>query len=772
MKEKMSNRGEYTNLCVESLNLNGVNSEKLFLLENYVIENEPDVLLLQETKVNADSLPPNMNLVGYNLDVKERTSEQKAGGGLAIYWKEGLVAKPWSNPKSSLGKEQSNEIQWILLESGSSRLAIGNVYMACQNNKTKGYIDWNISLYNQLKEDINTLRDMNVGMVIAGDYNAWVGRITGMESNNPTCNENGKLLKDFVASEELFILNTLNAEDSCFTRKQRRRDGTIISQSCLDYALISNETRTGKWSFSIHDVNESEGIETDHNLIRVIGSILVQKTKKLKAKSKPIFTNDKQNSAYKKKLKTNLTTLSIQRFERQNSTEQVNFLHNAIKGASLGTVTKKPRKKSARKRRVSQKTKNLLKEKADLKEKIKQQGNTEVLAQQLIQKQHEVKDSIVEGLIANRKKVRLELALKDPNRKTFWRMLRRSPIKNAGLTAAWDKNKKLVFEPKEVRKAVYDSFKGRLNGHDEPQPEPKKLKKKKTKISKELSRPVTLEELRKLVPQIKNGKAPGPYAIHGEHIRQGGMTLLKYLKIWINTMMKEGKIPEFLKQGRVTLIYKRDDCLNPANYRPITITSVLLKLFTRVLNVRLDKVVEKHKFLSEQQYGFRKNKSTADAIFVITAAIEKAKQEGMDAGLASIDLSAAYDMVSRTSLFKKLHSLGISGNFLEILQDYYTNDSVVYVVGQGLTKALYLTQGVKQGCNLSPLLFNLFLVDVIEAIHQKKLGIKLGQNVVTIISYADDLILLVECIENMNEITTFLTEQCANINMKAGIYIV
>ena len=233
-------------------------------------------------------------------------------------------------------------------------------------------------------------------------------------------------------------------------------------------------------------------------------------------------------------------------------------------------------------------------------------------------------------------------------------------------------------------------------------------------------------------------------------------------------MLKEGKIPEFLKQGRVTLIYKKDDCLDPANYRPITITSVLLKLFTRVLNVRLDRVAERQKFLTEQQFGFRKNKSTADAIFVITTAIEKAKQEGMDAGLASIDLKAAYDMVCRKSLFKKLHSLGISGNFLEILQDYYTNDSVIYNVGTGVTKALYLTQGVKQGCNLSPLLFNLFLVDVIKAIHQKKLGIKVGQNIITIISYADDLILIVEQIEDMNNIIDYLKELCANINMKVN----
>ena len=195
---------------------------------------------------------------------------------------------------------------------------------------------------------------------------------------------------------------------------------------------------------------------------------------------------------------------------------------------------------------------------------------------------------------------------------------------------------------------------------------------------------------------------------------------------------------------------------------------MLLKLFTRVLNVRLDKVVEKQKFLSEHQFGFRKNKSTSDAIFVVTTAIEKAKQEGMDAGLASIDLSAAYDMVSRTALFKKLYSLGISGSFLEILQDYYTNDSVVYVVGTGVTKALYLIQGVKQGCNLSPLLFNLFLVDVIEEIHRTKLGIKIGQNIVTIISYADDLIILVECIENLNKIIDFLKQQCGKINMNVN----
>ena len=79
-------------------------------------------------------------------------------------------------------------------------------------------------------------------------------------------------------------------------------------------------------------------------------------------------------------------------------------------------------------------------------------------------------------------------------------MLKRSPIKNVGLT---NQDKKLVFDPSAVKAAVYDSFKGRLNGHDNPQPKPPKMKEKKTKYGKQLSKPVTLDELRKLIPKIK-----------------------------------------------------------------------------------------------------------------------------------------------------------------------------------------------------------------------------------------------------------------------------
>ena len=283
-----------------------------------------------------------------------------------------------------------------------------------------------------------------------------------------------------------------------------------------------------------------------------------------------------------------------------------------------------------------------------------------------------------------------------------------------------------------------------------------------------MSKPVSREELKKVISQIKHEKAPGPFGIYGEHIIYGGFMLQEYIRDWLNNLLKTGVVPEFLKQGRVSLLYKRGDCLDPANYRPITLSSVTMKILTRLLNIRLEEVVEENNFLSDKQFGFRKQYSTADAVLVVSAAIDKARMDNLDAGMASIDLKAAYDMVSREALFNKLESLGLNGSFLKLIEDYYTGDSVIYAVGDGTTKPLFMTQGVKQGCNLSPMLFNLFLVDMINKVHSMKLGIKLGSDIVTIISYADDIIAFTRCIDDLKLVVECITEECRKINMKVS----
>ena len=286
MAPKVKMHVEYTDIKVESLKINGISSEKMVLLEDYVVKTMPDVLELQETKVNVDNLPPSMDIEEYDYAVNERTSDQKPGGGLVIYWKDSLPGRIWTNPKMHKNSKAQTEVQWLLLETGTSRLAVANIYLACVSSKNKNYLEWNTEIYNQLQEDITVLRDLCFGIIMMGDYNARIGKYAGMEENHAQINDNRKLLLNFVSQNEFYIMNKLNEDKNCFTRKLNRKDGTNITKSCLDYFLISNKSRTGKWKFSIHDLCEENGISTDHSLIRITRSVLATKTVKKKKANK------------------------------------------------------------------------------------------------------------------------------------------------------------------------------------------------------------------------------------------------------------------------------------------------------------------------------------------------------------------------------------------------------------------------------------------------------------------------------------------------------
>ena len=756
---------EYTTINIQSLNVDGLNAEKLAVLEDYCIEERPDILALQETKFTVEALPPHLEIEGYHHYVTERSEKDKKGGGLIMYYKSEIPIRTWKRPGKNSSSPTANETQWIMLETKTSKMAIANVYLACQSSKNKNFMDWNMEIYNDLKADVEVLRDLNFAILLVGDFNGWTGIQKGMEGNNPGVNENGRLLLDFINEEEMYMLNRLNTKNQVFTRVHYSNSGKLLSQSCLDYALIAKESRIGKWTFDLVEANEQLGINTDHKMIKVTGEVNIIRKQKCKNRNKPKFKDANLNDRYKRKMKQCLQKKDRKCFRNRSTTEQAHILHNAIMEASRTTVGKPKPKRKNQNRRISQHTKKLLHEKRMIQEQIKEEGRTPDLIQELVLKKQEVKDSIINGLITHRRKVRLELALKDPTKKVFWKLTKRSPGKDQGITAVWGPDKKIIFDPPKVRKAVYDSFKSRLNGVDEPPVQSKRKKKKASRLGKKLSKPVSREELKKVITQIKKEKAPGPFGIHGEHIIYGGVLLQEFIRDWLNNLLKTGVVPEFLKEGRVSLLYKRGDCLDPANYRPITISSGMMKVLTRLLNIRLEEVVEENNFLSEKQFGFRKKYSTADAILVTSAAIDKARMDKLDAGMAAIDLKAAYDMVSRDALFKKLESLGLNGSFLTLIEDYYTGDSVVYAVGDEVTKALYMTQGVKQGCNLSPMLFNLFLVDMINKVHDMKLGIKLGTDIITIISYADDIIAFAKDIDDLKLIVDCITEECQKINM-------
>ena len=156
------------------------------------------------------------------------------------------------------------------------------------------------------------------------------------------------------------------------------------------------------------------------------------------------------------------------------------------------------------------------------------------------------------------------------------------------------------------------------------------------------------------------------------------------------------------------------------NYRPITILSCFGKLFTAVLNLRLNNFLQYHNILEGNQAGFRSGYSTADHIFTLHALTEMLKNKNKKLYCSFIDFSKAFDSVWRVGLWMKLLGNSINGKIFRTIYNLYQNikSCVKYSGNQSGFFQSYC--GVRKGENLSPILFSLFLNDLEEFLDSRQ----------------------------------------------------
>ena len=173
-----------------------------------------------------------------------------------------------------------------------------------------------------------------------------------------------------------------------------------------------------------------------------------------------------------------------------------------------------------------------------------------------------------------------------------------------------------------------------------------------------------------------------------------------------NVILDTGIIPDSWLEGIIRPIYKRGgDPTQPENYRPITILSCFGKLFTAILNSRLNSFIDHHDILNENQAGFRSGYSTTDHISTLHILSEILKHNKKKLFCSFIDFSKAFDSVWRVGLWMKLLSNNINGKIFRIINNMY-KDIKSCVMHSGEQSCFFKSQiGVRQGENLSPILF-------------------------------------------------------------------
>ena len=151
---------------------------------------------------------------------------------------------------------------------------------------------------------------------------------------------------------------------------------------------------------------------------------------------------------------------------------------------------------------------------------------------------------------------------------------------------------------------------------------------------------------------------------------------------------------------------------DPNNYRGITLLSCIGKVFTALLNQRLTRFLDAIGAIGDEQAGFRQGYSTIDHVFTLHSILDMYINTGQRVYCAFIDYRKAFDFVDRVSLWKKMLSLGINGSLLKVIYNlYYGAKSCVKSNGK-MSEYFHCNVGVRQGENLSPLLFAIFLNDL------------------------------------------------------------
>ncbi|KAL9967640.1 hypothetical protein ACROYT_G025915 [Oculina patagonica] len=167
-----------------------------------------------------------------------------------------------------------------------------------------------------------------------------------------------------------------------------------------------------------------------------------------------------------------------------------------------------------------------------------------------------------------------------------------------------------------------------------------------TKTDEILDAPITAKEIHDQISKLKNKKASGTDAILNEMIKHGRYYLMPSLERIFNDIIENGTFPTEWNIGVIKPIYKqKGDKKSPANYRGITLTSCLGKLFTSILQNRLNKFIEQHDVLNPEQFGFRPNSRTTDSLFIFQQLLHKYTKQHKKLYVGFIDYEKAFDSV-------------------------------------------------------------------------------------------------------------------------------
>ena len=270
--------------------------------------------------------------------------------------------------------------------------------------------------------------------------------------------------------------------------------------------------------------------------------------------------------------------------------------------------------------------------------------------------------------------------------------------------------------------------------------------------------------VKKCVKSMKSGKIDPIYNISSDCLKNGPDILYIILAQIFNLMISHGTSCHKFNSSIIVPIIKnkRKSSNISSNYRAISLSSIMCKLFESILSHKLDNEIVSNDY----QCGYKANYSTTLCSFLVNQTIQYYSSNGSNAYTLFLDASKAFDRVKHDLLFQRLLDIGVCPLYVRIISIMYSFNNAKVKWKDSFSFSFNLTNGVKQGGNFSPKLFSIYLDPMLNEIQSSNVGCHIGDTPANAFAYADDIVLIAPTIASLNKLVRICELYSTHFSLK------
>lgn len=716
-------------LTIWYTNINGIAS-KLGSLQNIMSTDNPHTVILTETKSNKCPKIPGWTWIN---EIKPNNA-----GGVAIAVRDDIAK---NTEDLDVERDKEMEVAWIGIKTKQGKIYVGGYY-GKQEGEKKEKVE---NEYSQLNTQILRLKKEG-NIILVGDFNAKLE----IKTNNIKQQEsrNGKILKRSLKTTGLKTINTTH-ETAGWTRVNRNN---TTEKSVIDYVITDQKMNENLEELKIDEEGNHRPRgknESDHNTIIAKFKIQADKT----TTTIPRWSINK-NTNWEKYNEIIEKTRNIKNYEEMTKTMTT----------ALSTVAKK-RKIKTDKNKVGTATKeqrNNMKEKKKYFNKQCQTNGPN--KKQAYDKYIEARKKLQNMLSMDQRTNILETAnrlIKEGGVKSpyFWRLRNKitSP-KQIEYDLITEDDQKIQNPEKaksEIAKYYKELYKprGEVSGYELWT---NKITQKYNEIKEEMDNLpdtpiITRKEMNEAIKKMKDNKASGPDDIPNEAINKMNKTNREQLRTILNTIIKNGMIPETWTNSYITRIYKgKGEKGKCSSERGITLSSNIGKLFERIINNRIEKSIN----ISDEQAGGRKKRATTDHINVLKSIARMNKKRKKPTYIVFLDVTKAYDKAWLKAIMYVLHKQGIKDKRWDIINKLNANLTAEIRTKYGLTEPIHIEDSIRQGGVLSVIQYALLMDEIAKENKTEEIGLQVQNSTerINTLLWMDDVALITDNLDDIKKL--------------------